>query len=72
MPHIDPIRDYIKALRSFDGNDRKTAALHLAHALGSENTNALIESSLGKLLAQDTLSNDAVLQILATEINKKG
>lgn len=66
-----PIKTYLQAVNTFKGGNKAEAAQLLAEALGVKEPTPIIISSIDKLLADDSLANDAILGIVAGEVSKR-
>lgn len=71
MPTANPIRLYLEAREIYAKGDRDGAAQKLAESIGADKPSPVIINSLDKLMTLDTLPNEAVLQVLATEAAKR-
>lgn len=71
MPNPLAIKKYLAAKEAYDKGEHDDAAQLLAESLGAEHPSSVIEHSLGRLLEVDTLANDAILGILASETSKR-
>jgi len=69
-PSAAPIKHYLDAVTLHQQGQREEAALMLARAMGAEEPSKTLVDSLDKLLEEDTMPNDAVLRIIATEVAK--
>jgi hypothetical protein len=72
VPTAEPIKLYIEAKEAYDRGDREAAVQLLAQSLGADEPSDVLRNSIGKLLSRDTLANDAILQIISTEVAKSG
>ena len=72
MPRSEPLKLYLEALESYNQGNQKAAAQKLAEAFGAKEPSQVITNSLDKLLSSGSRPNDAVLQIIATEVAKSG
>lgn len=70
MPSAKPIKLYLEAVEAFREGNREQAAQKLAESFGADSPSSVIEDVLDSLFLVDSLSNDAVLQILSTEVSK--
>lgn len=70
MPDIQPIKDYVAAVDSYNRGGKKKASRLLAKALGADKASPVIEGSIKQFLTKDTLANDIVLTLVATESGK--
>ncbi|HUV52280.1 MAG TPA: hypothetical protein VMW64_04310 [Dehalococcoidia bacterium] len=72
MPSAKPLKLYLEALENYNQGNRETAAQKLAEAFGAKEPSPVITNSLDKFLDYGSRPNDAVLQIIATEVSKSG
>ena len=70
MPSPQPIKLYLKAVASNREGNKEQAAQLLAESLGVSEPSPVIQDFIGQLLTRNTMPNDAVLQVLATEVAK--
>lgn len=70
MPSSEPIKLYLESVEAYRRGDRETAARKLAQSLGASEPSDVIRNSIDKLLATDTMPNEAALKIMATEVAK--
>lgn len=70
MPSPQPIKSYLEAVAMHrEGNEEQAAQL-LAESLGTAKPSPIIKDFIGQLLTENTMPNDAVLQVLSTEVAK--
>ena len=72
MPTSEPLRLYLEALESYNQGNRETAAQKLAEAFGAKEPSPVITNSLDRFLNYGSMPNDVALQIIATEVSKRG
>lgn len=70
MPSPKPIRSYLQAMELHQKGAKEGASQKLAEALGVHEASNILVNSIDELLASNSLSNNAVLQVLATEVAK--
>lgn len=70
MPSPHPIKLYLEAVAMHREGKKEQAAQLLAQSLGVSEPSPIIRDLIDKLLTQNTIPNDAVLQVVATEVAK--
>lgn len=73
MPNVEPLKDYIAAVKAMDKGWTAEASRLLTSSIGGDSANVppVIQHSISKLLKEDSLANDAMLKILSTEVSKR-
>lgn len=70
MPSAEPIKLYLEAVAMHREGNKEQAAQLLAESLGASEPSPTIRNYIGKLLEENTMPNDVVLQVLSTEVAK--
>lgn len=70
MPSPQRIKLYLEAVAMHREGKEEQAAQLLAESLGVNEPSSIIKDSIDQLLTHDTIPNDAILQVLATEAAK--
>lgn len=68
MPSPEPIKKYVAAVKA---KSREVAAQLLSESMGAERPSECIKNSVDVLLTPDSLANDAVLTVVASEVAKR-
>jgi hypothetical protein len=73
MPNVEPIKNYIAAVKAIEKGWTAEASRLLTSSIGgdSDKVPPVIEHSISKLLKEDTMANDAMLKLLSTEVSKR-